>query len=85
MYEKSKPIMSKISKFKVNSWSALIKCSRSIIIEGKETLIVPIGIHGLKGTKAVLDANDEIMQELGAYDKNKNSQTGTILLIGVGQ
>lgn len=76
--------MAKPSIYRVHNWQELEQVSRKTAIDGIETLIVPMGYHGLKGTKIVLDADDEIKQELQYADDHKNSPLGTILLIGTG-
>ena len=52
------------------------------MIDGKETLVAPMGAHGLASTHIILDADDEIKQELKFHDDNKFSRAGSIVLIG---
>ena len=71
----------KKSNLKLNSWQDLINVSKKLNTEIVQYL-VPMGFHGLKATRIVLDANDEIMQELKHYDTHKHSTAGSIVLIG---
>lgn len=71
-------------QYKVRNWKELEDVSKKVIIDGVETLIVPMGYHGLKKSKIVLNDDDEIKQAQQYQDEHKFSTTGTILLIGTG-
>lgn len=72
----------KKSKLRVRTWDKLAKISKKINDGGEISYFVPIGIHGLKDTKVILDGDDEIIQELKAYNDNQWSDEASIILIG---
>jgi hypothetical protein len=72
----------KKSKLRVRSWNQLAKISKKLNIGGEINYFIPEGVHGLKDTKVIIDANDEIKQELDFYEENKWSDKGSIILIG---
>ncbi len=73
--------MKNSKKIKLKSWNHLTQVGTKLNTE-TEQYIIPMGAHGLPNTKVVLDAEDEVMQELQVFDDNKFSRIGSIMLIG---
>lgn len=67
---------------KVKNWNDLKKVSKSIIVDGKEILLVPMNVHGKPNTKVITSYENELGVELDEHEDNKFNTDGTIFLIG---